>query len=308
MDEGMLAVASEQANAPAIEQQKPETVQTDEPIDLDAPQEPEEGDGGSAIEGEGVEGEAAEGAEPEAKFAQIEFNGKMYDVPEELKSGFMMHGDYTKKTQEVAEMRRGAEVLQADARANFNVSQEVLQARAHLLNIDAQLMQFQNVNWRQFEAEDPIGAMSAHREFQDVQAARNELASQLDQHQQQVSEQAEQETANRLRETREFAEKNISGWNEEMDKKIVGFASGELGLKIEMLANAISPNLYRTLHLAWIGHQAIQRASVVPKPQQVKQPLRVNAGKTNSGSTKDPADMTMAEYAAWSEKKFSRQN
>jgi hypothetical protein len=161
MDEGMTAIAEEQAK-PAIETQQPE-IEADEPELNTLENEGDDDDVGSETEGDEAEGE--EGTEPEPELLEIEFNGKKHKIPADLKDGFLMQSDYTKKTQEVAELRKTVEARQAEADANFSTSEEVIQARAALLLHDNQLEQFQNMNWQQLENEDPVGAMSAWRQF-----------------------------------------------------------------------------------------------------------------------------------------------
>jgi hypothetical protein len=303
MDENVTAVSAEQTPVSAIEPQLPNTEPKDEPIDLDAPVEPPQETSPEAELQTEADGDNLP-AGPE--FVEVEINGKKYAVPPDLKDGYMMQADYTRKTQEVSELRKAAEARAAEAETAYTTSQEVLEARAHLINLDAGLKRFEGLDWRQFEADDPVGAMSAWREYQQLREARSNLGTQIDQHQRQVSEKAEQETAIRLRETREFAEKNIAGWTPEMDVKIANFAQGELGFAPEALRGAINPSIYKTLHLAMLGHQLLTRTQTAPKPQPQTNPLRTVTAKSAATTTKDPSEMSMAEYAAWSDRKFSR--
>jgi len=309
MEEALLAPASEQAPAPAIEQPAPVTDPRDEIIDLDTPEAPTEAqDGTEAVQGdeqqEQDQPQPDADALPEPVMAEIEFNGKKFSIPEELKSGFMMNADYTRKTQEVAELRKAAETFKAEAEQHLNTSKEVLEARASLINLDGQLKQYNDLTpqqWQQLENDDPVGAMSHWRQYQQLQQARNNLASQIDQFQRQASENAEQETAARLRETRAYAEKNIKGWNEQVDQDIVKFANNELGFTTEALRGAITPQIYQTLHLAMLGHKFLQAAQAPQKPAIVPQtqPLKTVSAKGNPAVTKAPEDMSMDEYVAY---------
>lgn len=303
MEEGMTAIAEEQA-APAIETQTPETEPRDEPIDLDAPDQPETEAQAPETEGEQPEGEEGEPSADEtpagSEFAEIEINGKTYQVPAEIKDGYLMQADYTRKTQEVAEMRREMEAKAAEIEQAFNMSQEFVETRATLLNVDNELAQFQNVNWEQYENEDPMGAMSAWRRFQQLKEARNQIAGNLERVQTQRNAAKEQETANRLRETREFAETKIPGWTPEVDAKITAFAEQDLGLTRDTLLSAYNPQLYKMLHLAWLGSQSLQKQQAAPKPSTPPvQPLRTVSAKANASVTKDPENMSMAEYVAF---------
>lgn len=124
----------------------------------EAPQEPQEGDGGQEPATEQEEdgsdaGEAAEGEQPQAEgegeqeeqrepekkpepaAAFVEIDGHKIPI-EEVRRGFMRQADYTRKTQAVAEKDRQIEALrtQTDAERGelqtiLNVSLEVLKAR-----------------------------------------------------------------------------------------------------------------------------------------------------------------------------------
>jgi hypothetical protein len=304
MEEGVTAVAEELAT-PAIETQKPETAQIpdpkDEPIDLDAPREEIQPE----LAPEGEEQPTLE-APVEPDIVEIEINGKKYNVPAELKDGYLMQADYTRKTQAVAEEDKAVKARIAEAETFYNVSQEVLEARATLINVDAQLKQYNEMNWQQLEDEDPVGAMSAWRHFQQLKEARGNIGGFLDQQQNQMSEKAKLETANRLRETRKFAEEKIPGWSTEVDAKITEFAESK-GFTRETLLNAYSPPVYEVLYLAWLGNQSLQKQQTAPKPQTTTvQPLRTVSAKSSPNVTKNPADMSMDEYAKWSDQKFKR--
>lgn len=305
MTEGVPAIAEELA-VPAIETQKPETVQVpdarDEPIDLDAPRE-EEVPSEPQTE-EDVEPQVEAAAEPDV--VEIELNGKKYSVPAELKDGYLMQADYTRKTQEVADIRKIVEAQKAEAETFYNVSQEVLEARAALMNVDGQLKRYQDLDWRALENEDPMSAMSAWREFQQLKEARGNIGGFLDRQQNERSVKAQQETAKRLRETREFAETKIPGWSNDIDAKITEFAESK-GFTRETLLNAYSPPVYEVLYLAWLGNQSLQKQQTAPRVQATPvQPLRTVSAKSSPAVTKNPAEMSMDEYAKWSDQKFKR--
>lgn len=270
MFEGELAQAAELAT-PAIE--KPVTA----PVEDDEGFLPQVGDDEAELEEaneDEAEGEETEEESGEPETAEVELNGEKYKVPAALKDAFLMQADYTRKTQEVAETRKIAEAKLAEAESVFNVSNEVLEARAALLNVSNGLNQFQNVDWAKLETEDPIGAMSAWRQYQQLEKARGEITGFLNEEQSKRAATAEQETANRLRETAEFARTKIPGWSPEVDAKVTAFAEAELGFTRDTLKSAYSPSVYKALHLAWLGHQSLQKQNAQPKaPAAPTKPL-----------------------------------
>lgn len=232
--------------------------------------ESEEGSGDNAeTEGEGDEAKA------EAEGDLIDFtaeDGSTYKVPKGLEGHLLRNADYTRKTQEVAELRRSVEATQADTQRNFEVSQEVLGARAALMNVDQALANYQNVDWTRLQTEDPFTAQSAWMEFQQLKEQRGHVASFLDQKQAEIASQGEQATATRLMETAQYAQKNIPGWSPEVDAKVTNFAVSELGFTQDTLKQAYNPQVYRALHLAWIGHQTLSKQKNAPSAQNQKAP------------------------------------
>lgn len=296
MSEGTMVDASELANVPAIEQPTPEieTTVEDDVIDLDAAQT------------EGEEQADGEGQEPDAEFVEIEREGKRYSIPKELERELMMNADYTRKTQETAALRKQLETQEQQIQMRSQATDEELQARAALMGIEAQLNQYQSQDWNKLEQEDPLTANSEWRKFQQLKDVHGQLTNGLQQAQQQRSEQAEQVIATRLQETAEYAQKNIKGWSPALDDKITEFTVSELGFTTQQLRAAINPQIYRMMHLAYLGQQTLSKLDAKPAATPAPKPLTTIAAKAVPTARKDPSEMSMAEYAAWSDNKFKR--
>lgn len=286
MEEAIQAAANAQAMPAGGEQQSnvAESV-----LDNQINQEPDS-------EVESVEGEDGEGDDElsEPELVEVEYEGKKHRVPPELKDALLRTADYTRKTQEVAEQRKAIEAKQAEVQKAYDTSQEVVEARAHIMNIDNALKQYQNVNWDQFEREDPMDAMAHWRKFQTLKEQRGQVAQYLDKTQNELSEKAAQEVGNRLRETRAFAEKELKGWTPELDQKITEFATKDLGFTVDTLRNQYTPQVYKALYLAHIGHLALQKQTAAPKPAApAAQPLTKVTARANPTAGLDdrlPAD------------------
>jgi len=274
MFEGELAQAAELAT-PAIEKPVTATVEDDEGF-LPQVEDESRAELEEANEDE-AEGEETEEESGEPETAEVELNGKTYKVPAALKDAFLMHKDYTQKSQVNAEIKKAAEAKLAEAESVFNVSNEVLEARAALLNVDKHLKQYDGVNWSDYDPNDPIAELEMQRHyrvFQQLKEARGEITGFLNEEQSKRAATAEQETANRLRETAEFARTKIPGWSPEVDAKVTAFAEAELGFTRDTLKSAYSPSVYKALHLAWLGHQSLQKQNAQPKaPAAPTKPL-----------------------------------
>lgn len=293
MDEALTAVAEAQAMPAGGEQQ---TNTADNAV---SDVETEE----TTTEAEGAEGQEGEGEPQEPELVEVDYDGKKHKIPAELKDALLRQQDYTRKTQEVAEERKAVEAKRAEADQIFQTSQEVIEAKAHIHHIDSQLKQYEGVNWQQLENEDPMAAMSHWRNYQTLKEERGQVAQYLTHTTNELSEKAKLDTANRLRETRAFAEKSIPGWTEDMDKKITEFALGK-GFTREALQNAYSPQTYEILFLAHLGHQAMMQKTAQPKPTTtiVPKPLETVAAKATAGRV-PPEKMPMDDFAKWINKR-----
>ena len=277
MQEALTAVADAQAMPAGGEQQQNAANVSETPeVELENDNE--------VVDGEEGEGEGDE--QPELELADVEYEGKAYKLPPELKDALLRTADYTRKTQEVAEQRKTVEAKMAEAQAAYQTSQEVIEARAIVHNIDSQLKQYENVNWQALENEDPMAAMSHWRQFQQLQQQRGQVAQYLDKTQADLSEKAKQATADRLRETRAFAEKELKGWSPDLDNKITEFATKDLGFSVDSLREQYTPQVYRTLYLAHIGHLALQKQTAAPKAAApAAQPLNKVTARANPPPT-----------------------
>jgi len=291
-DEALEHVQTEPA---AVEQ--PTIEKADETINLNEVVEDQ-----SEGEEQETEAEAAaveEEPDPDFETIEVEVNGKKYQVPKGIKDGVLMQADYTKKTQETAEMRRQLEQRERELSQRFDASEQELNARAQMASIDQQLAAYKDVNWDRLEAEDPIGSSQHWRRFQQLEKAKTELSTFVTDQQRQRSEAAQQDTAKRLQETREFAQTKLKGWTEEIDAKVTQFATEELGFSRDTLLQAYNPAIYNALYLAWLGQQSLQKQQAAPKPAAAPvQPLRKVTATGSAPARKSLADMDMDEYVA----------
>lgn len=255
-----------------------------------------------------IETSEAEQQEPPEELEEFEWNGKKIQGPKGLKDGVLMHADYTRKTQETAQLRRELEQRAAALHQQFQVSEEEMQTRAALVGIEASIKAFEaysDADWQRWTQDDPVAAQEGWRKYQQFKEARREASEWLGAQQHQRVAGSQQETAKRLAETREFAQRNIKGWSPEVDAKLTDFAMKELGFDTGTLLGAYNPQVYRALHLAWIGHQTLSKPTA-GKPAAPPVPaMRVVAGRANAPAVKPLADMNMDEYAAHRRKQMA---
>jgi hypothetical protein len=237
--------------------------------------EPELDDDGNPIEG--PDGQAD--AEPEPGLAEVEIDGKTYKLPPELKDGFLRQADYTRKTQEVAEIRKAAE---ATLQAVTTVTQVERQAEVAIAVIDMQIADYQSIDWDAWEESDPVAANREWRKYTQIKDARQAAVAQHQQASQQRTLIQQQETARLLEQgQRELAAK-IPNWNRETAAKLAEHASANYGFRAEELNGITDPRMIQVLNDAYQFRQASKTQQAVKKAevqQAIKPAAKIAPGK-----------------------------
>lgn len=114
-----------------------------------------------------AEDESAE-AETSEDEEEVEFEGKQYKVPKELKPALLRQADYTKKTQELAEYRKQVadqvDYLTAQRQLLSTASQDFADLRA----AELELAKFQQVNWQELANADPGRAIALSKQQDNI--------------------------------------------------------------------------------------------------------------------------------------------
>ena len=216
-----------------------------------------------------------EGQAPVEEVEEIELDGNKYKVPKEVLPLFMMHKDYTQKTQEVAEARRAVEAEREQFAQTTRDHQEFLEQIVTVKTIDAELAKFENVDWDRLSQENPQQALSLNIKFQQLNAARQNSIAELDMRSQQKAQANERERVNMLTQASAALQKPNPeiGWSgnytPEVANKLTVFGTS-LGFTKEQLAQVTNPLMVQTLHLAMIGKKALEQQRKAAKPPVVE--------------------------------------
>lgn len=220
--------------------------------------ETEQGDGGE-------EADAFPDREVVDDFEEIEVDGELYAVPKKIKNGILMHGDYTQKTQALAEDRRRIEAREAEIAQEAEALQHDAEDRARAYVLDQQISQYSKVDWAKLEDEDPVGAQKHWRYYQSLKDQRGEVATRIEKNARERTEKADADLHTRIQETQRVLARDIKGWGNEIAQQLTdyglsqGFTQAELqGLNTD--ARAIK-----------LLHKAFERDQLVKKQQQVAQ-------------------------------------
>ena len=121
-------------------EEEKETPETEEPVEQTAE----------------AEGEDQEEVQAQPEEVEVEIDGETYLVPKKISERFIQQADYTRKTRDLAEMRRALsaerEVMALDQAFQKSVSDESKQ----LSQVEAALEQFKQIDWSQLDTEQMI--------------------------------------------------------------------------------------------------------------------------------------------------------
>lgn len=232
-------------------------------------------------------------AEPEApeedETTEIVKDGKAYKVPAALKDEILMQADYTRKTQELADMRKQVEATLQQVQ---QVTQAETQAAIAIGTIDAQIADFNTIDWDAWEETDPIAAQRAWRKFSDLKDSRGTAVNEYMQAQQQRTLAQQQETARLIEQgQRELASK-IPAWGPEKAQALQTHANKAYGFTPAELNGITDPRMIEVLHDAYQFRQASQKQQVVKKveaQQAFKPAAKVAVGKAPVSALSDKA-------------------
>jgi hypothetical protein len=231
---------------------------------------------------------------PDDDSEEIEHEGQKYKVPKALKGAFLMHSDYTRKTQELAEQRKETE---AAKERYLKADSELVEARAQEKAIETSLKEFEQVDWNKFSETDPVQAQKLFFQYQQLKDLKNQATQRTAQLEQTRTSEQQQHIAKLVAQGQEVLSRDIPNWNPDTAKKVSEFAVKEFGFTNDELRQVYDPRLVKVLHAAMIGNQVLKQSSK-PKapPAQVVKPVTKVSGNSTPAKSGLRDDLPMAEW------------
>jgi len=282
----------------AVEQSQPESVISRLESMFDEPETPSE-EAPADPENAQTEGDDATAeVEPETandESVEVEFEGKTYKLPPELKDAVLRQADYTRKTQEVAEERKNLLAERELAKANQEFQKEHAKDIGEIQALDQQLARYNSVDWAQAMQQDIAAATTAFMQRQQLIEARAALAANLS-NAEQAFQQTQTQKAQELRaKGLEELSKRIPGFNAETGQKIRDSVKS-YGFTDEELSQYRDPRVIHALHDAMKYRELIaqkptvnQKVATLPKP--------VKPGSTAQATTDKDIQIRKAQSA-----------
>lgn len=261
----------------------------DEPKQADEELEHEAGSEEVAESDETEEQAASEGEdEPE----EVEFEGKAYKVPKEIKLALLRQADYTQKTQEVAEQRKSVEQLAQTVEQRQRVMLQTFDKAVELKEIRNRLSQYEQIDWQSLAANDPTQATQLHIAYQQLQREAQNKNGELQQASSQLQQLTEQERQHKLEEGEKYLKQQIPDFNAKTAQEIASVATKVYGITpAELKAISLDnpdPRFVHVLHdaMKWRSLQAAKPKAmqkVVEAPRAIK-PAATPPKRTNQAA------------------------
>lgn len=276
-------------------------------------------------------------AEPD-DHEEIEHDGKKYKVPKDLKESFLRQADYTRKTQEVADQRRGIETereaweQQRTQQAEFVKSLRTEIGAVERLSAD--LKAYETINWRDAQmqiaqlAADPnrqAEALQAQAQYNIAWSQFTAIERDLTQAKAQLTEKETQLAAEQtnkvqaaLRETFATLERDVPGFNPDLANKIADHGIKAFGLKPEEARQMADPRVWKLLNSDLAKTSEIEKLKAEnaklkgqrtaqsnnEAAQQVKPATQVRGNAPSTGAPRD--DMPIDEWMRRENERMAR--
>jgi len=237
--------------------------------------------------------------EGQIEVEEVEIDGKKYSVPKELAPKIMMQADYTRKTQEVAEIRKETEAERAAWQKTAQVRDQLFREKADLHQAEKRLSAFRNTNWQQWQVQDPNGSQAALAEYTQLRDHHQGLSGHIQGRKAELASQFEQATATRLNKSVEALSKPDlkMGWDGKFDtprrEQLSSFGK-EIGFTDEELSNTDHPLMIKTLQLAKIGYETLKKQNTT-RPRTPAEP----AAKVPTSRASSPINANTASMDAY---------
>jgi hypothetical protein len=164
------------------------------------------------------EAPAEESAEPEHE--DLEWEGQQYRLPKTLAARFMKDADYTHKTTELAEIRKGYE-LARESVERYNLDSQFHQSVAKELNqlnvIDTYLAEANKLNWSNMTTEQMFRTRA---ELDQVKEQRDTLKQAVQSKRAQYDDAVKKHRDDLRAKSKEAIAKSIPNYGEETEKEI----------------------------------------------------------------------------------------
>jgi len=201
--------------------------------------------------------------ESQPEFVDVEYGGKTYRLPPELKDSLMREQNYTQKTTELAGQRREFAVAQKAMQAQtseVDFQRSVQGELIELQQVNALLQQYYNLDYAGMSTDEMVRTKHDQEQYE---RHRQSLLQAVDAKQREFAVTQRQAVEELLSEGTKILSSTVEGWSKERGRELRDFAVESLGFASEELTQLYDPRLVRVLDMAmrWHSFQTQDRPS-----------------------------------------------
>lgn len=235
---------------------------------------------------------------------EVEFEGKTYRLPGELKDALMAKADYTTKTQQLARNRESLELRQAQVNAfveNQRFEQTLQNELSDVAGLNFQISQAKKIDWDKLDSAQLI---KARTQLDQLKERRDELQRSITSKRETFAKQQQAAMQDHIAKAGELLAKAIPGWGDALAQNISEYALSKGYTKhevehivnprdVEVLFKAMQYDKLKeskdaSLQKASKAPPVIKPGAVKPMPQDVRDKLAFKKAMDKSKSNNAP--------------------
>lgn len=222
---------------------------------------------------EAEQAEPDDDADPTADLVEVTFEGKPYTVPPEIKDALLRKADYSRSMNAVAEVKKDYAQRVETAERLIENAEKLAEAKAEVRAIDAQIKQFEAIDFDALEAADPARASVTALRLMQLQRARDLVASKEQSIAQSLAADKQKDHDAKVAEMVKTLEAKFPGWGDEAGAKVSKYAI-EAGWTPSELRTLTDPRVVLILEKAR-KFDAIQtgKQKAIAEARQQAQPM-----------------------------------
>ncbi|MES9942640.1 MAG: hypothetical protein ABW121_19015 [Candidatus Thiodiazotropha sp. 6PLUC7] len=235
--------------------------------DLEDPEDPEDPEDMEDLE----DPEDPDDNEDPEDTEQIEYDGATYSVPSAITPIVTAGLEAEAARNELDHERQQIEEYREGILRN-------LDAFMHLKMADAEIKEFENVDWDAFYTNDVAGATNANIRLQKLKRSRDELYDQINENETRYAAEAEEKRHGDMQKTAATIKASIPDWGPEKSMELTAFAVKEYGYTRKELGKQTDPRFIRMvndLEKASKAKKMIKSAKKRGRKKQSKNPTRI---------------------------------
>lgn len=197
------------------------------------------------------EAEEAEPAEEETRgeLKEVEYEGKTYEVPPELEKALLRQSDYSRRMNEVGAKEKAYETRLELIEGMEKVAEKRAESLAVVKQIDAQIKQYEGIDWAKAEQENPSQAALWAVKLMTLQQQKAQAEQTANGADAEFRREREKLRGEQAADMAKVLDKELPNWRGEAGVKLTQYAT-EKGIPAEQLGSITNPALILALEKA----------------------------------------------------------